>query len=217
MKVIGKILPVSALPTEGATLREQIRQLPFGEKETERLLSRGNPASLAESLAARIALAELLRLADLPASPILRTETGKPFFQNEAMPPFSLSHGGGLALAVLGDGKGSVGADLELFQRSRRTEAILRRYFSPAQQKNWQNAADRDREFLRLWTEKEAMAKCEGTGLPSLLDPQDPTAYHPRSHLLRFGERWGVITLCATTPIREIQWYTDQKEITVYE
>ena len=89
------------------------------------------------------------------ASQILRTANGKPYLEGgEAQ--FSLTHTEGLlAVAV---GADAVGLDAER-RKPRKTDAVLARL----------TPAEREEDFLKLWTAKEAYIKYLGGTLAELL------------------------------------------------
>lgn len=84
--------------------------------------------------------------------------SGKPFFENLDL-HFNLSHSGEAVAAAFSGSP--VGADIEIFGRCRNPDEIARRFFHPDEVA----ACADEREFLRLWTAKEAMLKLTGTGL----------------------------------------------------
>ena len=83
-------------------------------------------------------------------------EHGKPFM--EGGPYFSISHcKEGIAVAVDDE---PVGIDIEGIRRA--DEDLIKRVMNPQER-----AGMDDRTFTRLWTQKEAAVKCEGTGIES--------------------------------------------------
>jgi 4'-phosphopantetheinyl transferase len=77
---------------------------------------------------------------------------------------FNLSHSGDLV--AYGIGSVAVGIDIEQ-QRDLDCEALMQRFFAPAEQRAWQQVpvAARSATFFQLWTMKEAYVKAIGTGL----------------------------------------------------
>jgi 4'-phosphopantetheinyl transferase len=110
-------------------------------------------------------------------------EHGKPFLlepaQNEAA-RFNLSHSGELVVLVVGGVE--VGIDIEYLRPLPRTEALARRFLSPKERRGVMSfeGRDRDRAFLRVWTQKEAYLKATGLGvgmpLRDLETEPDPVA-----------------------------------------
>ena len=99
---------------------------------------------------------------------IERGKLGKPFFQHENLHSpfeFNISHSSELiALAMSHD---PIGIDIEHTTRKNNTEQIAARYFSKPEQEqlNRLATAQRAEHFTRLWTLKEAYAKCLGVSL----------------------------------------------------
>jgi 4'-phosphopantetheinyl transferase len=89
---------------------------------------------------------------------------GKPQVAGSAV-RFNISHSG--ALAVIALALAEVGVDVEL-PRVRRSDAIARRFYAPAEIERLFAQADpglRADAFFRLWTCKEAFLKATGEGL----------------------------------------------------
>jgi len=102
-------------------------------------------------------------------------EHGKPYI--EGGPYFSLSHcKAGIAVAV--DDK-PIGIDMENIRHA--DDALIARTMNTDEQLQIAQADDRDRAFTRLWTQKEAVVKMQGTGIESFEQLQNilsnPTAY----------------------------------------
>ncbi|MBE6969990.1 MAG: 4'-phosphopantetheinyl transferase superfamily protein [Ruminococcaceae bacterium] len=89
-------------------------------------------------------------------------EFGKPFLPDG--PPFSLSHGGDLAVLAVGEYGTELGVDVEKNDRPWR-EAVVRRIFTDEEQLAFDG---RGESFFRLWTRKEAVLKCRGSGFSQL-------------------------------------------------
>jgi 4'-phosphopantetheinyl transferase len=81
-------------------------------------------------------------------------------------PAFSIAHSGRL-YAVAVSGATSVGVDVEQRRSVARATAIAERWFGEDEAAELANVpeAERDLAFLRVWTEKEALAKRHGAGL----------------------------------------------------
>lgn len=92
---------------------------------------------------------------------IARQEGGKPFFPDRPDCCFSISHSGSAALCAVDEKP--VGADAE---RVRPHPPGLARRICGDEELAWLAAQeDRDRALVVLWTGKESMVKCTGTGL----------------------------------------------------
>ncbi len=86
-------------------------------------------------------------------------EYGKPFWSRG--PQFSLSHcKEAVAVAI---NEKPIGIDVESIRHY--DPALVERTMNPAEQKQVTNAPNPAREFVRLWTQKEAVVKCIGTGI----------------------------------------------------
>ncbi len=98
---------------------------------------------------------------------------GKPSLTSPADRPvtFSLSHTKGLSVCAVARDR-PIGVDVESLQRTSCHPDIARRFFAPSEA-DFLDRFDGDRkrrEFLRLWTLKEAFIKALGKGLSIPLD-----------------------------------------------
>lgn len=113
----------------------------------------------------RSVLAPLLDLA--PAALVFDREAkGRPFLRHAGAPDFNLSDtAGGTLLAVTHAAR--VGVDLELRSRQPPATRLAARYFDPleAQALAALEPEAAAREFIALWTAKEASCKATGTGI----------------------------------------------------
>lgn len=99
---------------------------------------------------------------ELPAVPRMeRTAAGKPYFPAHPELHFSLSHCKGLAACLLSHRP--CGVDAEGLRHVK--EGVLRRVFTPEEQRAVRNAPAPDLLFTRIWTMKEAYVKALGTGI----------------------------------------------------
>ena len=88
-------------------------------------------------------------------------EQGKPFLPDG--PFFSISHcKAGIAVAV---DEQPIGIDIESIRHA--DEELIERTMNEEEQRMIRSAAQPDRMFTRLWTQKEAVVKAEGTGICS--------------------------------------------------
>jgi len=95
-------------------------------------------------------------------------ERGKPHMviPDLARPPhFNLSHSGDVV--VLAVAPTEVGVDVESMREVANAERLARRFFSPAEHEivHGVDVTERDRAFLRIWTQKEAYLKATGLGV----------------------------------------------------
>ena len=98
----------------------------------------------------------LERLPDLA-----RGEQGKPFFPAFSKYHFNLSHSGTLALCAVDEQP--VGVDIEMI---RPHHPNLARRICSAEELDWlEGQKDHQSALCKLWTCKEALVKCRGTGL----------------------------------------------------
>lgn len=118
----------------------------------------------------------------------------------------SISHSeGALAVAV---SRAPVGIDIEAI-RSPKSEKIVERVMTSAEEELY-NAApegERDEEFIRIWTAKEAMFKSEGS---STFDPKkyDSANAKLRSECVTVGEKNYIWSVATETPER-VRVFTD--------
>ena len=117
-------------------------------------------------------------------------EHGKPRLEGEAASSglaFNLSHSGSWAL--LGwSSRGEIGVDIELWRHLNDEAALVRRFFSPAENSAYDAlpAAMRQQGFFECWTRKEAYVKAVGRGLGLPLDSFDVSfGDHRPARLLR--------------------------------
>ena len=93
--------------------------------------------------------------------PYLCTKDGCTMYEGAELPYFNISHcKEGIAVAV--DDK-PVGIDIEGIRRADRD--LIVRTTNEAEQAEIFGAEDSNRCFTRLWTQKEAVLKCIGTGI----------------------------------------------------
>ena len=166
--------------------------LPFGEKEEERLASIRSRDRRRESLCALWALRQLI--GEHPPA-ILRSPSGKPYFEDPSAPAFSLCHTGTWAAAVLGDGQsGEVGIDLERVRPYPRAKQVAERFFTQDQAREFSESGETPLSFFRLWTKKEAVAKMNGIGL--LAKDQAAPAW-TATYLLTSEKEVLLLTVCS--------------------
>ena len=150
----GEIRPIEAVPDFGPALCEHLR-------------AKTNPAVHAASIAAWSLLAEGLRMLGADVLPEVRFDpNGKSSFANSPL-HFSLSHSGKLAAVLISEAP--CGVDIELV-RPEVAERLRERCLSDAERA-------RDCDFFELWTQKECIAKLDGSGMrshPSEIDTLDP-------------------------------------------
>ena len=172
------------------------------------------------SLAVGVLLDEVLKPLGrrLQTEAMIRGENGKPAFADSALPRFSATHSGRVAMLAVVPSSAEVGLDYESFREKPRPnfEALLNR-IAGSDEKAYVRVAilprEREERFLRLWTAKEAVLKYLGAGLT--LDPRSmriaidaETPDHPRA--MNHPELWleaevlsgGVRTVCVGPALR---------------
>ena len=94
-----------------------------------------------------------------PTPTFLYNEYGAPYI--EGGPHFSISHcKTGIAVAV---SESSIGIDIEAIRTFK--PELMRKTMSPTEQERITLCAKPEEEFIRLWTQKEALVKLQGTGI----------------------------------------------------
>ncbi len=86
---------------------------------------------------------------------------GKPLLPGG--PDFSLSHADGVGLCAVAVRR-QVGVDVERVRPVPEAPTILDRWFGESEVREWLQAGRSEREFIRLWTRREAYLKALGTG-----------------------------------------------------
>lgn len=124
-----------------------------GQQRTEELVRRAAECYIRE---------ERLNLGTVSGR-ILRTERGKPYFQ-EVPVEFSVSHTGGLWVCLM-DAQ-PVGVDVQEI-RSCRREKIAERYYTTDEREYVQSRGEPG--FFQIWARKEAYAKYTGDGFTEKL------------------------------------------------
>lgn len=96
---------------------------------------------------------------------------GKPALLEPASLRFNLSHSHGLVLLAFAWNV-ELGVDVETLRPEVEAEQLTKRYFSPAEQTEWERlpATERRLGFFLGWTRKEAYLKGRGEGLSRPLD-----------------------------------------------
>ena len=164
--------------------------------ERARAARLNHPLHRARFIAGRRWLRELLaQNLDQPAAQIrlASAPAGKPYLPDFPDLHFSLAHSGPHALLALSRSR-RVGVDIELV----RAHAIARAALAPRE------CAHNDREFLQLWTLKEAVLKAEGCGLSAA--PADLDVSQWPDKLQRRDAATGQWQLCPTWQLQILQY-----------
>ena len=168
-------IPLKLAPGEIAYLKKLLNVEELAR--ADRLLDR---AKAQDFIVARARLRQILgRYLDLEPAAIQFEygAKGKPFLKKNLEPDlsFNLSHAG--IWAVLALSKDSeIGIDIEYIDPQLDYEKLATHFFSPPERDRlMQYPPERQRRgFYRIWTEKEALLKCLGTGF----SPQDMDLAH---------------------------------------
>ncbi len=114
-------------------------------------------------------------------------EGGKPFL-DPCVLHFSYSHSGELLALLVADVP--CGVDVQTVREEHNTDRMIKKYFSMAEQEQYDTASDQALFFTALWTKKEAVGKCLGTGIfPHSMAALDVT-HAQTGTLLYNGQRY---------------------------
>lgn len=141
---------------------EGLRFLPESRRNT--VSRRKQPQARAESLFGELIVRrEICRRFGREAalSEFRIGEYGKPYLSGDESFGFSISHSSGTVLAAVSDG--NVGADIE--RCDRRSDRLMTKCCTPDEREYLEKSSDKGREFMRLWTRKEALSKLDGRGI----------------------------------------------------
>ena len=198
------MLTLCLCPTD--KILDEIALNTFGEDDADHILFMKYPAAIDRSLAARKALLTLCEDRSLTPPTILRGELERPYFFGHPNADLSLSHTEGLSLAALDLGDfPRVGVDIERHDPKRDPIKTANRFF-PAEEAKL--CASDNKEFFRLWTEKEALAKCLGVRLVSIL-PENTERLAKKKGLilstlrLEYASELYDVSICHKTPFRD--------------
>ena len=90
------------------------------------------------------------------------TETGKKYFKHHGDVFFNVSHTEGCVAIAIRKG-GEIGIDVEAVKNI--SEKVQERFYGENEKRRIRASDDPGREATRIWTRKEAYAKCTGEGL----------------------------------------------------
>ena len=150
---------------EECTEAEVQRMLPLvSEQRREQALKYKHTFGQFCCLKAGLMLKEGLEVMGYGLRDFCYNEHGKPYIENG--PYFSISHcKEGIAVAI--DDK-PIGIDIEAIRHA--NEELIERTMNEEEKskvERQKSKEERDREFTRLWTQKEAIVKAVGTGIMS--------------------------------------------------
>ena len=109
---------------------------------------------------ARVAIKKTFGI-DIKNQEFACNEYGKPYLLNYSDVHFNISHSGQYVACAVSDK--SVGIDIQKI--SEYNPAIAKRVCTGKELKQIENCTDKSSEFIKLWTQKEAVLKMYGTGI----------------------------------------------------
>lgn len=213
-KEVSEIITVSVRLSSDFLLDQDsiISSLPFGENEKSRLKSIKNLSYRSQSIAALVALKDVLPTSPESDFTISRTANRKPYFDNLPL-HFSISHSNSLSVASIGETP--LGVDIELLDNTRDTSRLVSRFFNEEEKSRLNASPSFDTEFYSIWTKKEALSKISGEGLPDLAS-QNSLSCFCHQYILKLGNENYIMSVCASRE-EEIVINNAYKELTVYE
>ena len=167
--------------TDLANTVKQLFSHPDNQIYIDKICNRAHDASTCESLAALILLAKLCQHMKLQTHTLVlkRAESGKPYFDGSEF-NFNITHSQGRIAVALSD-SGKVGIDLEAKDIDvERAYKLSARYLSESNQKAVTSTSD----FLKVWTEKEAIAKLCDLPLTTVLSSEVPDSINIRHEMI---------------------------------
>ncbi len=143
-------------------------------KENITLFCREFPSESSHTLLRRAA--SLLTGLDAEEFHTAKAPMGKPYFPRHPELHFSVSHSGDLWICTFAEQE--IGCDAQLHTTPKRPDAIVMRYFHPAEQAVYQSSEDKLAAFHRIWCRKEAAVKRTGHGIDKTFAETDTTSPH---------------------------------------
>lgn len=189
----------------------------FGYDEKQRIMHIGDLHSRALSLGGLIALKEITDKIPLYDSlEIVREASGKPKFLNSEAGYFSISHSGGLSVALYSK-DAPVGVDIEKIRANRDIKGIANRFFSSGEREYLEKNGYETDAFYKIWTAKEAISKLEGGRLVDILKDIDIFKAFEKYKLTHFRLTYRneiyIICVCGDDSIEIIKNNNDVKFI----
>ena len=102
---------------------------------------------------------------DVLGQDIIYGKNGKPYIKNNTK-YFNFSYSG--ELGVIGISDRELGIDIEKVKKY--DERVVKKVYSREEEEFIRNSKDRDYEFTKLWTYKEAFVKYKGVGIDNSFD-----------------------------------------------
>ena len=137
---------------------------------------------------------------------ILCNEHGKPFFENSNI-HFNISHTEGAVACVVQNMP--VGVDIQ--KKVEKFESVMRRVCTEEEKKSVMSADDPQMEFTTLWTLKESILKCIGTGIAGQMknyDFSENKTENGKFKLVSLYDDDIVLSACSTEPIVKVEKIT---------
>jgi len=132
-----------------------------GEEKKKRILKQKNrrkaEAMLVGEVLAKLAVKEQFEI-NIESQKFEKSKTGKPYLSGYPDVHFSISHSGDIVVCAVSSS--SVGIDVEKIKRVK--ESVKEKV---SLQSELERIKDSDEEFIKLWTQKEAVVKKYGTGI----------------------------------------------------
>lgn len=127
-----------------------------------------------EKVAVYCLLTDLLKSLGETELPLIgHTEKGCPLLITHPQYHISISHCKN-AVAVAIDSEKAIGIDIEC--RRKISDALIEKVCNDEEQESIKQSIDPEKEFIRIWTRKEAYYKCLGTGIQDSLKEVDRLA-----------------------------------------
>ena len=127
-------------------------------------------------------------------------ETGRPYLMGvNPCVDFNVTHTDGLAVCAIATGENArVGVDAEALgmRHAESLERVAARWFTPRELDRLKAAADREREFLLIWTAKEATVKRTGEGLSALARTDSVPNIDADYELAHYSVEDATVALC---------------------
>ncbi len=170
------------------------------------------PSAAAEGLYALDILSKMIEEhfpdTDLENIILSRGENGKPYFKNSRL-DFNLSHSGGIVACALSDG-GEVGVDVETTEiPPQKARKLAERFFDENEKAE---VSRRPESFARIWTKKEALAKCFGANLADFEKNLPEINEFTKISFHNFKYRKHPVTLCTIRDFSKIILLGDVKK-----
>ena len=138
--------------------------------------------------------------ADLPQR--VYTEKGKPYFANNGLPDFNISHSGDYAVCAFSENGGAVGVDIQQIRPL--TEAFALRFFSEKEQQYLKQQCKEYEEehtgriIAEIFSKKESLGKYRGIGLSAEAAELDTVTCEEYIRRIELPEAPEYILTCCT-------------------